>query len=159
MTKITIYGDPEPKGSMKCVGGRGPVRHQLIPSNQKSLKAWEAKIATAAAAAVQQGHGPYSEALSISITITVPRPASVPLSKRPWPITRSAGDIDKHERSILDGLTAGGILSDDAIVCHTENWECYSDTPGCPDRLGRPGVVIRIDPIPEMEPDHEPTLI
>lgn len=148
MPKITIYGDPVEKGRMTCIGARGKVRHQVIPSNQDELKIWEGKVAAAARAAVAAGHGPYSGPVTVSLTITNHRPKTVSFTSRPWPISRSSGDIDKHERAVLDGLTTGWILSDDSIVCHVEKWQTYPDTPNVPDRLPRPGVVVRIDEIP-----------
>lgn len=144
---IRVYGDPIPKGSMKCIGRRGKAMHSLIDNKQDRLDIWMPKIQAAAEAARDRLGGTLSGPVSVSTTFTVPRPASVPLAKRAWPITRSAGDIDKHTRSVLDALTYAELIGDDSQVVHTENWECYPDTPGCPDRLDRPGATIRIETI------------
>jgi len=148
MPKITIYGIPVGMAAMKCVGGSGKVRHQLVTSNQKELKPWQAKVAAAAHAAAAAGHGPYTGPVSLTLTVTNPRPPSVSLKARQWPTTRSSSDIDHHVRSVADGLVAGGIVADDSLICHLEVWQCYPDTPGVPDQLPRPGVVVRIDEIP-----------
>lgn len=147
MPAVRVYGDPIPKGSMVCVGQRGPRKHVVIDSQQKALEPWQDKIAAAGAALLARLGQPLAGPLTISITFTVPRPASVPLAKRAMPIVRSAGDIDKLERAVLDGLTTGGLFADDSVICHAETWKCYPDSPGIPDRMDRPGALIRIEPM------------
>lgn len=139
-----VFGEPVAQGSMKCVGQRGRIKHVIVDSKQKQLEIWRARIAAAATMAVAR-YGVLEGPVIVGGTITVPRPASVPLKKRAWPITRSAGDLDKHVRAILDGLVQGGLLGDDSQVVHPPFWKCYPDTPGCPDRLDRPGAYIRIE--------------
>lgn len=141
---ITAYGDPAPKGSLKCVGRNG--RHQLIEDNPKT-KAWRERIAAAGRLAAAR-HGQIDGPIIVDATFTIERPASVPASKRPWPVTRSAGDVDKLLRLILDGLDDGGLYGDDAQIVTATACKCYPDTVGVPDRLDRPGVIIRIEGIP-----------
>ncbi|MBO0880336.1 MAG: RusA family crossover junction endodeoxyribonuclease [Mycobacterium sp.] len=142
---IRVFGDPVPKGSMKCVGRRGRAMHSLIDNKQDRLDIWMPKIRAGAEAARDKLGGTLHGPITICLTITVPRPASVTLAARPWPITRSSGDIDKHERSILDALTYAQLIDDDSQVVHVDKWQCYPDTPGVPDRMDRPGATIRIE--------------
>lgn len=150
MPAVRVYGDPVPKGNMTCLGPRGKVRHLIVDANRRELEGpngWQGKI-TAAAAALLAKTGQLTGPVTVSVTFTVERPKTVPLAKRPWPITRSAGgDADKLLRAVLDGLTDGGLIGDDSQVANCEVWRCYPDTPGCPDRMDRPGALIRIEPI------------
>lgn len=145
---IRVYGEPIQKGSMRCTGGKfkgGRARHQLVDMKEKELAVWMPKITAAAEAAKERLGGTLSGPVTISATITVERPKSVALTARPWPITRSAGDVDKHTRAVLDALTTAALITDDSQVVHIDVWQCYPDTPGCPDRLERPGATIRIE--------------
>ena len=141
---IKVYGTPVPKGSMKCIGARGRGKHTLIDNKAKLLAVWMPKV-QAAAEKLRDRVGTLAGPVAVATTYTVERPASVPLKKRVWPVTRSAGDIDKCTRAILDALTAGQLLGDDSQVVHVDDWQCYPDTPGVVDRLDRPGVIIRIE--------------
>lgn len=147
MGSIKVYGTPIAQGSMECLGPRGKDgRHLVVDSKRKELDPWRDKV-TAAATALRNKIGPLAGAVSVSVTITVARPPSVPLAKRAWPIVLPAGDLDKHQRSIGDALTESGLINDDSQICHWEAWQAYPDTPGCPDRLDRPGALIRIEPM------------
>jgi Holliday junction resolvase RusA-like endonuclease len=136
---VVIYGEPVPKGSHKCVGRNGT--HRIIDVQGPGLERWTRKL-IAGAELLAGRHGPIPAPISVCATFTVPRPPSV---KRPWPITRSAGDVDKLLRAALDALQQGGLIADDAQVIHVDAWTCYPDTPGAPDRLDRPGALLRIE--------------
>lgn len=49
----------------------------------------------------------------LGLEFILPRPVSV---KREWPSSRSAGDLDKHERTILDCLTGIVYIDDSQVV-------------------------------------------
>lgn len=55
-----------------------------------------------------------TRAVEVSITFLFVRPPSVSEKKRPLPSVMP--DIDKLARAVLDGLTAGGVVTDDARV-------------------------------------------
>ena len=57
---------------------------------------------------------PLDSAVEVSITFLFVRPPSVSEKKRPLPSVMP--DIDKLARAVLDGLTAGGVVTDDARV-------------------------------------------
>lgn len=138
---VKVFGDPAPKGSLKCIGGRGGG-HQLIEDN-KNTKPWRNRIHKAAKHLQIDGQ-PWDGAVGITLTFTLERPASVPLKKRAWPQVHGTGDTDKLARTVLDGLEDCGVLGNDAQVCVLTSTKCYPDTPGVLDQMDRPGVLIRI---------------
>lgn len=141
---IKVLGIPAAKGSMKCIGTTGGRHHQLVEQNAKTIKPWRQLITNAGRRAVAK-YGPLDGPVTLEATFTVPRPASVPLSKRAWPITRSSGDVDKQLRLALDALTDSGLIGDDSQIVMGSYTKTYPDTPGAPDRLDRPGAIIRIE--------------
>lgn len=140
MLSARVTGLPAPKGSMRCVGRGG--RHQLIADNRDRAKAWHEQIVAAGRALLRTAGGPLEGPLSVAITFTVPKPASVPLT-RLWPITRSAGDVDKLVRLVLDGLTDSGIWADDSQVVELSAIKAYPHSPA-PDLTPEGGALIRI---------------
>lgn len=141
---IKVLGVPAAKGSMKCIGSVGGRHHQLVEQNAKKIKPWRDLVTQAGKRALAK-HGQLDGPIIIEAVFTVPRPVSVPLAKREWPITRSSGDGDKALRLILDALDDAGLYGDDAQIVTGTFTKCYPDTPGVPDRLDRPGAVIRIE--------------
>lgn len=153
---LAVYGAPAPKGSMKCIGGKG--RHQLV-DNSPRTKPWREKIAGAARALTVSGlAGP----LGVEVTFTVERPTSHYLTagglnsegkRRPYPARRSqgkGGDIDKLARTVLDALEDSAVILDDAAVVELIARKTYVDGPGVlPDALTHPGARIRLYPLEE----------
>ena len=148
MTGIKVYGRPAPKGSMKCVGRRGRRAHVIVEELGPSIERWRDRLAPACQKLLTAHGGPLAGPLTVEVTFTLARPTTVPLTARPWPSVRN-GDVDKLARTILDALQANGVITDDAQVCELTARKCYPDTPGCPDRLDRPGAIIRVYPIGE----------
>jgi Holliday junction resolvase RusA-like endonuclease len=140
---VKVFGHPAPKGSLKCIGGKGG-RHQLIEDN-KATKPWRERIHLAAPHLTIDGQ-PWDGPVGIVMTFTLDRPASVPLAKREWPEKSSPGhgDTDKLARTVLDGLEDSGVLTNDAQVCSLTATKCYPDTPGVVDQMEHTGVLIRI---------------
>lgn len=163
MPTAKIYGDPITKGSMKCVGRmvRGRPTHKLVDMHDQKLKGdWTPRIVSGARKLLEWRDGfPFLDVpLDVALTITVLRPPSIPYRLREWPILKSAGDIDKHSRSVLDALTESGLIRDDSNVVHLDVWHCYPDTWACPGRLDRPGISLRIEELPLSGPPPETVL-
>lgn len=142
---IKVYGAPAPKGSMKCVGGRG--RHQLVNTNPATTP-WQDSLA---AAVVKLGIAePIDAPVGVQVTFTVDRPRSVSVKSRPWPSKTArtsdggGGDVDKLARCVLDGLEQGGVIRNDAQVVQLSAVKAFPDSPGAVDVLDRSGVFIRI---------------
>jgi crossover junction endodeoxyribonuclease RusA len=150
-----VYGDPQPKGSMTCIGQRGPKKHNLIEDNDDG-PAWREKVAGIARSVVREIAGKW-QPIAVEATFTLPRPKShygtgrnrhrVLPSAPEFPTPFGTGDEDKLERNVLDALKDAGVLLDDAQVQRIVSEKFYPDG-GEPwsDALDRPGVVVRIRP-------------
>lgn len=119
-----VYGAPATKGSLK------PIGNGRLVEEVKASGPWMTKVrAGALEAAHQCGWRHDGGAVLVEIEFVLPRPKTV---VRPMPITRSAGDIDKLSRAVLDALTAvppkapregrrgkpgkPGVITDDSVV-------------------------------------------
>jgi len=158
---VRIYGTPATKGSMKCIGARGKVKHQLVEQLEKMLTPWRALVVKGGRALPVTGLvGP----IGVEMTVTIARPKSHYRTGRNahllrddaplWPSQEGTGDVDKYGRAVLDSLQKGkpstpgaGTVKTDAQVVELIARKCYADTPGAQDRLERPGCVIRLYPI------------
>lgn len=157
---LTIPGHPAPKGSMKCVGARGKVKHQLVEDNTRTAP-WRKTIADAATKVTQRADP--RQPIDIELTFTIERPAShygtgrnsrvVKPSAPAYPSTHGTGDIDKLARLAIDALQDAGILPDDAQAVDLTTRKRYPRDPATRDQtsyddaLPYPGVRIRINPI------------
>jgi crossover junction endodeoxyribonuclease RusA len=106
--RFIVYGHPAPKGSLRHVGN-GRLVEQV-----KGSRPWREQVVVAAAQARdsmawETATGPV-EVVSI---VLIERPKT---SRHEHPITRSSGDIDKHQRNILDALVDAQIIRDDSQV-------------------------------------------
>lgn len=127
--KFWVVGTPVTKGSMSVFNGR-------IVHSSKS-KAWEKKIRKQVLEQLPKGYKPTDKPVDLVYScFYLPRPKSVPLRKRQWPYKRSAGDIDKHLRCLLDALT-DVIWLDDSQVVSMNAVKFYDDRKG-------PGVEFEI---------------
>lgn len=155
---LTVPGTPAPKGSMKCIGARGKVKHQLIEDNEKTVP-WRVHVAKCARLKLHRHTADPRQAVGVEVTITLNRPSShmgqgrnkhrVKPSAPAYPTSHSHGDADKFLRLILDALQDATVLVDDAQVIETSCRKAYVDlaeTPGS-DVLPYPGAVIRLYPI------------
>lgn len=156
-----VFGLPKPKGSMKCIGQRGKVKHQLV--EQVDDGGWRDQVAALAKKCIEEQADP-QQPLELDVWFTLPRPAShfgtgrnrhtVKLGAPVFPAAHGTGDKDKLERLVLDALQDVKVLRNDAQVIRGETVKVY-DMPhgGEPpwvrlgDRLGRPGAVIRLRPL------------
>ena len=154
---ITIPGHPAPKGSLKCIGGRGGRGHVLIEDNTRT-KDWRKIVAYWC----QKKWPPEQRAdpgqpVGVEVTFTLPRPKghygtgrnahTLKGSALTLPVGHSTGDVDKLLRLLLDALQDAGVLPDDCAVIETVARKTYVDGPELvPDSLGYPGVLIRVFP-------------
>lgn len=156
-----VYGEPQPKGSMKCIGARGSSNHQLIEDNKDS-GSWRDHIRTMAARPSVVGEGAAEhQAVMLEITSTLPRPKThygtgrnahaIKASAPSWPTKHGTGDVDKLARLVLDALEDAHVLTNDAQVVEVRTYKCYpGSAPALArgyDVLDRPGVVVRVRPV------------
>ena len=154
--RIVIPGDPAPKGSLKCIGGKGGG-HRLIEDNSRT-KPWRDKVADACRRKLDRYKAAAGQPIGAEITFTLARPqghtgtgrnAGVLKPSAPaYPVSHSTGDVDKLLRLILDALQDAEVLPDDCAVVETTSRKRYTaDESIDPDVLAHPGVVVRLYPI------------
>lgn len=111
---IFILGTPVPQGSKTAyvVGRRAVVTDQ----NRAKLKPWRAVVAAHA----DIGRT-FDCPVEVTLTFHMPKP------QRPrWTRPAVKPDIDKLARAVLDGLTDGGLIADDARVVDLHVKEYYA---------------------------------
>jgi Holliday junction resolvase RusA-like endonuclease len=119
----------------------------ILVEDNKGTKPWRTKVKAAGILLRDKAGGPIGGPVGIDVTFTLERPKTIPLAKRAWPHVTGSNDIDKLCRCLLDGLQDARVFADDAQVCELVARKAYPDTPGCPDRLNRPGALIRVWPL------------
>lgn len=107
-----VGGSPVPQGSFVARVTRDG-RPFVVPENSAGLKRWRKTIAVLAGTALGR-HFEKGVPVWVRLTFYVVPPKTI---VRPYPSTRSSGDIDKLSRAVLDALT-GVAFVDDAQVVH-----------------------------------------
>jgi crossover junction endodeoxyribonuclease RusA len=108
MLKFTVPGKPAPQGSKRHVG-RG-----IMVESSREVGPWRERIALAARnATLDADIAPFSGAVVVDLSFTMPRPKSTPKSYTPAAVKRP--DVDKLTRAVLDALT-GTVIADDSQV-------------------------------------------
>ena len=106
VVEFFIPGTPVQQGSKSGFSRVGSTSVQMTDQNAKTLKPWRQTVATHADRGVT-----FDCPLSVELTFVMPRP------KRPrWDVPAVKPDVDKLARAVLDGLTDGGLIADDARV-------------------------------------------
>lgn len=118
---FSVLGKPAPQGSKRAFVVKG---HAVLTEDSKRSAPWRDSVAAAARDAMN-GHLPIDDAVDVSVTFDFIRPKS---SKREYPSV--IPDVDKLLRTVLDGLTAGGALRDDARVVNVTARKRYRDFEG-----------------------------
>jgi len=108
-----VVGLPAPQGSKRHVG------HGVMVESSKKVQPWRDAVAWATREAIAAG-GPSFQAGPVAITVSFRLP--MPRSRRRvdrdrgWRWADKRPDLDKLQRSTLDGLTAGAAFGDDCQV-------------------------------------------
>lgn len=144
--RLTTYGHPAPKGSMKCIGARGRVKHQLIESDDSGRrKIWRTHLTAAAQGLAERLGEPLAGPVTVGLLVWLEKPRS---NRQIAPVTRSGGDLDKHCRMLLDCLTDAGVFVDDSRVTMLLGGKAWAlnRQPGMTVFVARagPGIPIRI---------------
>jgi crossover junction endodeoxyribonuclease RusA len=118
--EVTVEGSPVPQGSFRHIGNG-----RIIAANPK-LNAWRETIANQVAqkTAVRL----IDESCTVQLVFTLPRPKSVPKSRRATPTTKP--DLDKLVRATLDAISLPKyvqLLTDDSIVTDLHAAKRYAD--------------------------------
>lgn len=136
---IIVHGEAAPQGSK--IPGRSAKTGKMFVREQNSEKQknWRQDV-IAAATTVRElvGWDTIDGAVDVVLDIRIRRPASVSLTRRPYPSVKP--DLDKMIRNTLDGLTAAGVFRDDAQVINLNARKRYATD----DPSGGPGATIYV---------------
>lgn len=115
LVEFDVVGVPAPQGSKRHVG-----RGVLVESSKK-VGPWREAVAWAGREAMA-GRDPLDGPLHLMATFRRPMPASRRKADRDrgWRWADRQPDLDKLLRSTLDGMTAGGVIVDDARIVSVE---------------------------------------
>ena len=129
--RLKVTGPPAPKGSMKCIGGRGPGKPQLLEDAKTGdRKVWRERLTAAArglASRLPEPLGQDGAAVAMGALFVLPRPRSA--ASRPLPTTRSGGDLDKLRRMLGDALDSAEVDVDASRIALVQAAKVY-ETPG-----------------------------
>jgi Holliday junction resolvase RusA-like endonuclease len=121
MISFFIEGVPAPQGSKTGFVKNGRV---VMIEASKKVKPWREAVV---AETVKNVACTMTEPVEIALVFYLPKPKSV---TRKWPSVKP--DLDKLIRSTFDGLTTGGLYTDDALVIAVSASKEYSsDKIGC----------------------------
>jgi Holliday junction resolvase RusA-like endonuclease len=125
MISFFIEGEPAPQGSKNGFVKNGRV--VMVESSTK-VKPWRAAVTQKTAQHMSwETLNPLDKPVEIALVFYLPKPKSV---KRTWPSVKP--DLDKLIRSTFDGLTTGGLYTDDALVIAVSASKEYAtDKIGC----------------------------
>lgn len=117
---LFVEGSPVPQGSFRHVGGG-----RIISANPK-LNTWRQTIADQVSQ--QTDKRLLDGSITVRLVFTLPRPKSVPKSRRSRPTTKP--DIDKLIRATLDAISLPKyvqLLQDDSYVTDIHAAKRYAD--------------------------------
>ena len=135
--RLAVQGLPTPKGSMKCIGQRGPVKHVLVEDDTSGGRArWRETLTAAGRDLAKRMDGPIGTHAAIGALFILPRPAAA--RNRLLPNRKTTGDLDKLTRQLLDALTDAEVLADDSRVVGLLVFKVYET------ETRRPGAVVYV---------------
>lgn len=108
LVSFWIDGIPATQGS-KTPGRNGYGFHE----SDKKLPAWRKAVKDAAESVKDAFEGPLDFPLSVQLDVYLPAPKRSKFGKYP----AGTPDLDKLQRAVGDGLTASGLIKDDARIC------------------------------------------
>lgn len=110
--RFDVMGHPTPQGSKRRMGNG-----MMVEAGGARLANWRSAVAEAAHRVAPDR--PLDGPLTLEVVFRFSMPASRPKAIRieGWCVKSSAPDLDKLVRSLADGLTAGGLIQDDARIC------------------------------------------
>ena len=125
LIKFTVYGVPEPQGSIRAFLPKGWTR-PVLTSDNPHVKSWRQEVAKAAAGAVEHLI-PRGTAVYVGIRFQFAPPKSWRNGQCYKP-TRP--DLDKLVRAVLDAMT-GIVYEDDAQVAEVNAEKIFEYPEGC----------------------------
>lgn len=125
MISYFVEGEPAPQGSKNGFVKNGRV---VMVESSKKVKPWREAVTIKTAQHMSwETLNPLTTPVEIALVFHLPRPKTV---TRLWPSVKP--DLDKLIRSTFDGLTTGGLYTDDALVIAVSASKQYAtDRIGC----------------------------
>jgi Holliday junction resolvase RusA-like endonuclease len=125
MIRYWIDGEPAPQGSKTGFIKNGRV---VMVEASKKVKPWREAVAAQTIIQLENLYDfPLAKPVEIALVFYLPKPKTV---IRNWPAVKP--DLDKLIRSTFDGLTTGGLYTDDALVIAVSASKKYAtDRIGC----------------------------
>ena len=125
MISFFVEGEPAPQGSKNGFVKNGRV---VMVESSKKVKPWREAVTEQTARYLSYNTlNPITTPVEIALVFLLPRPKTV---SRKWPSVKP--DLDKLIRSTFDGLTTGGLYTDDALVIAVSASKQYAtDKIGC----------------------------
>lgn len=138
---FNVYGDPAAQGSKKAWVNPRTGRAQMREQAGAKLVNWRVAVAETAANVVEQpaeSAYPLTGPLVVHATFrfACAKARQKRCTERGWLPKVSAPDLDKLMRSLGDGLKAGGLIHDDALI--------WSGTQRKVEVIGWTGAVVSI---------------
>ncbi|HST80936.1 MAG TPA: RusA family crossover junction endodeoxyribonuclease [Kineosporiaceae bacterium] len=119
---FTVVAVPKPQGSKRAFmtkpgpdSGKTP-KAVMTDSDKEPLKAFREAVRGSAINAKPEGFEPFTGPLTVVLAFALHKPKYAERGPRQWPIKKTAGDIDKLTRSVLDALTDAAVFGDDGQV-------------------------------------------
>lgn len=129
MIRFKILGMPSAQGGMRAVNTARGAR--MITAGGTGLKSWRTAVAETAEVAAFD-YGCQTMPLEVIVVFRLPMPKSAPRHDKEAGrrLRARTPDLDKLLRALFDGLTAGGLIADDALIARvaatkTEVWESW----------------------------------
>lgn len=123
--KTFIPGTPVPQGSKSVYRGRAVEANSKTKAWRETMRKHHLKTSEAVGAPLIVG--PFKA--SLRFVFTEPKSGAL-FQGNLHPIHGVKPDLDKLTRAVMDSLTSGGIIEDDARCHHLEAVKEYGDTPG-----------------------------
>jgi len=120
-----IPGIPAPQGSKTVYGGRAVEANPRTKQWREVMRKHHLKTSQALGAPLILG--PFQA--SLRFVFTEPKSGAL-FQGNLEPIHAVKPDIDKLTRAVMDSLTSGGIIEDDARCHHLEATKEYGENPG-----------------------------
>ena len=117
--RFYVLGVPAPQGSKTAVvrGNKAILLDGASAAARSKHAHWRQAVAEAAREAIN-GAAPIATPVAVTVIFRFPMPASRTKKDRAlgWLWKPTTPDLDKVLRSTFDGLTDGGIITDDRII-------------------------------------------
>ena len=153
---------PKPQGSKRAFitrpkegSGKTP-KAVVVDSDKGPLKEFREAVRSDAVAAMPEGFIPLAGPVAVELQFALHKPKVAERGPRRWPTGKTAGDVDKLARAVLDALTDAGVWEDDGQVVQLLVSKDYPGTPGAGHQL-TPGVCVFVgrsgDQLPSKSPN------